>query len=375
MASAGIKKNAEINSAPKNKSCFFPELDYMRGLAIFAVITTHTLVYYSHMPSLSILTYIYMILIAFAKYGVPAFLFVSGFVLYNKYNTKFNLSDFYLKRYTSIIPQYLIFSFLYELWNRGAITTVFINDLLTGGANQHLWFIRLIIELYIAYPVVMHIFNYFKYHNNTKYFLIIVFIINILYNKYTPSYWLIDPFEHLLGWLFYFVLGMYVRDNYESIDILTIRKNWLLITVLICIGSVSKIIELKNAYLSTSTQSNLLNISIIPPLIDMLDCTALTVAVFYTSLILYKTKKARFISIVGSYSFGIYLIHAYIVVFLAFNAYKFGITVDNIFFYPYVFLGALILSMAAIVLIRQLPYHEYITGKVRSEKTVDERTK
>jgi surface polysaccharide O-acyltransferase-like enzyme len=366
-------KDAEMKSTPKNKPRFFPELDYLRGLAILAVITIHSTTYYTQMPAITNLTILYMTLIVLARYGVPTFLLVSGFVLYNKYNKEFDLNEFYIKRFMSIVPAYVIFSFLYERWNYGAITSAFIKDLLTGRANQHLWFIILIIELYIAYPVIMYGYNNFKNYSIAKYFLVAAFFIDIISNTYLESYWFIPQ---ILSWLFYFVLGMYIRDNYESIDIREIaRKYWLLVITVACIGTVLSIIELENTYFSMSILSTLLNIRLFSILLDILQCTALTAIIFYISMILYKKKGAKLISLIGSYSFGIYLIHAYFVVFLAVNAYRFGITLNNILFYPYVFLGALILSMTAVVFIRQLPYHEYIIGKIGYEKSLDKKTK
>lgn len=349
-----------MNSIPKNIPLYFPELDYLKGLAIMAVITIHTLTYFSKMPTITNLTLLYMVVIMLSRYGVPVFLIVSGFVLYNKYNRMFNLNEFYLKRYMTIIPPYLIFSVLYEIWNRGAITTAFINDLLTGRANQHLWFIILIVEIYIAYPVIMHVYNYFKNHSTTKYFLVFVFFIDIIYNTYMQPYWYIPL---MLGWLFYFVLGMYIRDNYESINIKTIsRKYWFLIITVVCIGMVLGIMQLENIHFSKNMLSNLLNIYLFTQLLDILHCTALSVIVFYISMILYRAKKAKFVSVLGLYSFGIYLIHARIVVVVVVTLYKLGISVNNILFYPCTFMVTLIVSLAAVVILKQLPGHEYIIG-------------
>jgi len=366
-------EDVEKKCISKNTPHFFPELDYLRGLAILAVITIHITTYFTKMPAITNLTIVYMTLIVLARYGVPIFILVSGFVLYNKYNKEFKVSEFYIKRYSSIIPPYLIFSALYEKWNRGAITTVFVTDLLTGRANQHLWFIILIIELCITYPVIMYVYNHFKNYSIAKYFLVAAFFINIISNTYLESYWFIPQ---MLGWLFYFVLGMYIRDNYESIDIREIaRKYWPLVITVACIGTVLSIIELENTYFSMSILSNFQNTEIFHQSLYIINCSALTVIIFYISMFLYKKKGAKFISLVGSYSFGIYLIHAYIVVFLAVNLSRLGMTLNNILFYPCVLIVTLISSITAIVIIEQLPYHEYIIGKTSSEKSSVERSK
>jgi probable poly-beta-1,6-N-acetyl-D-glucosamine export protein len=350
-----------MESIPKNVPLLFPEIGYLRGLAIIAVITTHITTYYIKMPTITNLTLVYMIFIVLARYGVPLFLLVSGFVLYNKYNEKFDLNDFYRKRYMSIVPPYIIFSVLYEIWNRGVVTKALITDLLTGGANQHLWFIVLIVEIYLAYPIIMHTYNYFKNHRKAKYFLVTAFFINIVYNTYMQSYWFIP---NMLGFLFYFVLGMYIRDNHELIDRKIISKNyWLFIITVMFIGTAYSIIELENTYFSTSILPNLMNVYIFRQLLYLLHCTALTVLVCYISMFLYRAKKAKFFSVLGLYSFGIYLIHARIVLDVMTILYKQGISVNNILFYPCTFMVTLMVSLAVVVILKQLPGHEYIIGK------------
>jgi peptidoglycan/LPS O-acetylase OafA/YrhL len=363
------EKEAKARSIPITKFHYFHELDYLRGFAILAVITIHAVTYYDQIKTLSNMKIFYMFLMVLASYGVASFFLVSGFALYNKYNTKFNLKEFYIKRFLSIIPAYVIFSFLYEKVNRGNITALFITDLLTGGANQHLWFIIVIIEFYIAYPIIIYSYNLFKNHCATKYYLVLVIFTAIIYNTYMQVYWFIPK---MLGLLFYFVLGMYIRDNYESTDIQIItRKYWLLITAVVSIGTVYFVINLVNATASTPIIPDLMNISIIVYLLNILYITALIVIFLYISTVFYKNRKANFISLVGSYSFGIYLIHAFFVWNLARNSYKLNIVLDDVIFYPYVLLVSLIISMAAVFLIKQLPYHEYIIGKTSSEKSLD----
>jgi hypothetical protein len=66
-----------------------------------------------------------------------------------------------------------------------------------------------------------------KITKKMNYFLVAVFFLDVIYNAYMESYWFIPK---MLGWLFYFVLGMFIRDDYESIDISAIEgKHCLLI--------------------------------------------------------------------------------------------------------------------------------------------------
>jgi peptidoglycan/LPS O-acetylase OafA/YrhL len=123
---------------------------------------------------------------------------------------------------------------------------------------------------------------------------------------------------------------------------------------------VLSIMQLENTYFSKSLLYNFLNIYIFSQLLDMLHCTALTAIVFYISMLLYNAKKAKFVSVLGLYSFGIYLIHARIVFVVAGILSNLGITVNNILFYPCTFMVTLIVSLTVVVIVKQLPYHEYI---------------
>lgn len=71
----------------------------------------------------------------------------------------------------------------------------------------------------------------------------------------------------------------------------------------------------------------------------------------------------------SSYSFGIYLIHARIVNVVAVILDQLGITVNNILFYLSTFMVTLIVSLAVVVILKQLPHHEYIIGKTGSGKS------
>jgi surface polysaccharide O-acyltransferase-like enzyme len=76
----------------------FSEINYLRGLAILSVISIHISGYFTEMTNINLLTTIYMIIDALSQAAVPAFSFVSGFVLYNSYNENFKIVPFYVKK-------------------------------------------------------------------------------------------------------------------------------------------------------------------------------------------------------------------------------------------------------------------------------------
>lgn len=74
--------------------------------------------------------------------------------------------------------------------------------------------------------------------------------------------------------------------------------------------------------------------------------------------------RSRFITYIGNYSFGIFLLH---IIFMYIGVKALGIlslTPQDIFFYPLLFIIMLTMSICAMELLVRLPLHEYIIGSV-----------
>ena len=87
----------------------------------------------------SLVLWIITALSAFTFFGVPHFIFISGVVLYNKYNNGFSLSTFYKKRFNSVLPPYLVWSTFYVAFYYGVPTVytyLFHHPTAQLGSNQ-----------------------------------------------------------------------------------------------------------------------------------------------------------------------------------------------------------------------------------------------
>ena len=102
------------------------------------------------------------------RFTVPMFVFVSGFVLYNKYKAELPIKNFYKKRLMVILIPYLIFSVLYYIVNAqlGFLPALTLNSVITGifnfNASGQFWYIRLILILYIFYPAIVAYYEIIK---------------------------------------------------------------------------------------------------------------------------------------------------------------------------------------------------------------------
>jgi peptidoglycan/LPS O-acetylase OafA/YrhL len=103
----------------------------------------------------------------FSSFAVPTFIFLSGLVMfytyYDKPLTRSELLGFYKKRLVYILLPYVAVSTFYFAL-RMAITTntsllaglkLFVGQLLTGGAYTHLYYMFIMIQFYLLFPLLL----------------------------------------------------------------------------------------------------------------------------------------------------------------------------------------------------------------------------
>ncbi len=205
----------------------------LKGIAIVAVILLHTLSALPwsitrHQPTEELA----IILDQLSRFSVPMFLFLSALGLGLKYqNRKFSTLGFYLRRFTKILPPYILWSVAIFLlltlipewsttgehipWNKWP--AVF----LLGQADYQFYFIPLIIQFYLLYPLLRGL-------NRAWFWLIMitggtsalyVFLLQTgLLASWFPrlahsDYWQYLP---ILGWLGYCGLGTLVASRQLS---------------------------------------------------------------------------------------------------------------------------------------------------------------
>lgn len=332
------------------KRTYYPEINYLRGFAILAVISIHISSSFTKIPSINWLTLAYIVIDAVSHFAVPAFIFISGFVLYNKYNSSFDLKQFYLKRYKTIIPPYIIFSTFYILIKYPVAmllhrtVDIDVTDILhmyiTGTSLYHMWFFILIIQLYVLYPLILKVYTY---SNNVS--LVSAFILSVAFSRYEVT-----------GYLFYFVLGMYLNNHYKNL----ISHKYSLVFPIFIIGTATQVYGYMDDFFSYEFLTN-----IHPYFINIITIVYFTVS-FLVLLEIAKSLsvsgKLKIIDYLGSYSFAIYLIHVLFIFVFKIIFPKIGFGYDNVLFYPVVFILTLGCSVVSTKIIQSIPSSEYIIG-------------
>ena len=153
----------------------------------------------------------YVLLFAISKlfcFSVPAFIFLSGCKLHNKYKDNIiNIAKFYTGRLKTIVLPYLVSVLIYFLYyyQKG---WVLISDLpeyiFLGTLSAQFYYIVIAVQFYLVFPLLLPLFSRFP-----KTFTAISFIVTISFLEFfTFTY-----SDRFIGtYLFYFALGMFFSE-------------------------------------------------------------------------------------------------------------------------------------------------------------------
>ena len=368
----------------KNSGEWFQEIGYFRAIAVIEVIILHTtaVVYQLDLTTFTLQTSLIKALYAFTSLAVPHFIFISGFVLSNKYKKDFSVSEFYKKRFSAILLPYLIFTAFYVCYFYvGAALYRSVFHLTTAGHNVspsviqlineygtaliigvgQLWFIVLLMQLYLLYPLLIRLYNRFGMQKNPMYLLLVLLLAQIVYVSLATPLQEQLPVKDMFLWsIFYFVFGFFACEHYSAI-----REK----LVQIDLKSITLGVVLATAYYAIVFNSSDTGGYLLWQITTPFYC--LLLIAFYLRIgILWKSPHntlTRAMEKISEDSFGIFLTHGFFVTAYTFTLPIVGLTYTNPFFYltlaPLV-LGSSYLSVEAIY---RLPFGYAIIGKRRKK--------
>lgn len=370
------------------------EVEFLRAFAILAVISIHTFVYFTEVQGVNLLVITTLLVGVFSEFAVPLFIFISGFVLYLNYNSKFSQYMFYKKRVDSILLPYIVFSTLYTFSNiafsaiNGKLKIPSTGDVifhfLTASSSVHLWFIALIFQFYIFYPYLTKLYEKFL-PNYELFFIGATLVIQQLWlitkaiaSDYFISSTFFNSYAHLntaintlltrvfLSYIFYFILGVYVSKNYDRLkDQIVKERQWIFPIILIFTGTIS-VFRIKGILEYGSFSKIPEQYFIVPYLIQSIFFPLIFLIFFRISFKLLNTgnKYSNTILSVGKYSFGIYLIHIlYLRIIKEIIFPKLGIYPNHWIFYPVLFMLTLSISYFSVHLIANSRYGRIVGVK------------
>ncbi|MFZ7103619.1 MAG: acyltransferase [Peptococcaceae bacterium] len=205
------------------------EINILRVIGVFAVIFIHTTAGpVSTLQKGSWLFILFAVLNRSLQFAVPLFIFISGFVLfYNyRYDPRLKVGDFWKKRLKGVLIPYLIWTMIfYGFFILAGYYTFswsfFFKKLFLADMVYHLYFVLLIIQFYLLFPIFHYLFN--KEH--AVLMLGILLALNLLFMKFAYFPYA-DRF--FLQYIFFFALGCFFAKNKEQLSVLITGNKYFL---------------------------------------------------------------------------------------------------------------------------------------------------
>jgi len=365
------------NTAGTKPSVLIPEVFFLRGLASVAVVVNHVVGLTYRMCGYQ--APLMMVLDQVSRIGTPLFVFISAVLLFHRYLERpLNLKEFYLGRFTKILLPYIVWSLFYERlrlsWNESVTFTSVITDLLNGRAVFHLYFIIVITKFYLLFPLFHYGLRRCKHQ--IKPLLATVFILNcavLMMVNYFPralkgipvlAQFSANYESSLLSWLFYIVLGYMVAADLEGYRNFARRRLLPMAAGALLVGVVM-VAEFFLFHADTTREfasSRPVLLFLIPLLLPVL---------FALSAPDRAVAKRRpwldAIAAYSLYSFGIYLVHIYILYRVEVLYVNSGLTLGPLAQFAVFLPLTLALSLALTFLVSRLPLGGYLitVAKVR----------
>lgn len=133
----------------------------LRGAGALAVVVLHA----SSGPltqesSLGRVSWLLLLPNVMARFAVPVFVILSGMGLTLSARPDEGYRKFLVRRLSSILPAYVLWSLIYA-WlipkHEALSVRAFVEDLYTGHASNHLYFVPAIVRLYLLYPLMRYV--------------------------------------------------------------------------------------------------------------------------------------------------------------------------------------------------------------------------
>jgi len=371
----------------RNSPKWLQEFQYFRAVSIFEIILLHTIVPASVgfailllVPALqrAILTFV----VASTWLAVPQFIFISGFVLYNKYKRDFSVRQFYKKRLYAVLWPYVIFSVFYFIFERFFLThnlSIEIYPIVRGlavgtvtGNIGPLWFIALLLQFYLLYPLLVRIYN--RSARRLSVALGVLTVVLFIQIVYTSILVLPPPYIEgqtnfrvlFLSNIFYFMFGIFACHHYTTIKQKIVRLSLPLLMVVVALAAVGYTIIFYNFLFEGPPAYYVLLFHVLGPFYCMLLIVFwLKVSVIWAgphSLFTRSMEK------IGQDSFGLYLTHPFFIAIFGPALIVIGLSLSNLLYYPLLFVLVLAASYVTVQVIYRLPFSQIIIGTPRRSK-------
>jgi len=337
-------------------------IDILRILAILAVVLIHTTTLTIQTSSNNLSDFSFSLFLnQAARFAVPMFFFISGYVLELNYNFHTSYLSYLKNRASKIVIPYIFWSLFYYFLIFKNHSESFISALLNGDSSYQLYFIPALFIFYLIFPIL---------HKNYKY-ISKLWILSLLagmqlfilgldyYLKPLPFFY---PISIILLNYFVFIFGIFVAEN-KNLFLLIISKCKYVLPIFTLSLAIFIYIEGKLRYLKTLNYLSFY--SQWRPSVFIYSLSIICMLFYFLKKIDLKKIHLKSLS---NLSFFVYFIHIAILTkvwgnagLLIFNQITTG-GLGRIIFDPFIYTIVVIISFTIAFFVHKIPHLKIITG-------------
>jgi peptidoglycan/LPS O-acetylase OafA/YrhL len=147
------------------------QVDYLRVFGLTTIVIIHSLGFFFSLSVFGPFSHdMQGLALNLLRYGRFIFMFVTGLVFFYNYQDKaINLTRFYKRRFNNLVLPYIIWTAFYLLLSKssmlvhwesiGGFLVLWWQNIFSGNAFYHLYYIVVSIEFYLIFPLLVRIFK------------------------------------------------------------------------------------------------------------------------------------------------------------------------------------------------------------------------
>lgn len=354
-----------------------PEFKVLQSIAFLAVVLQSSLLYTMNQGNILLEQSLIMgMLFNLAKFSAPAFIFIVGFHLIRQYTKQLVYTEYIYEKASHLLIPYFFWSILY-LFTTNEIVTMQsgIKSLLLGTAAPHLWYVIMMFQIHLLFPLLCTLFYWFQKRTENKkdiykymtifaclYFLLMWYSSHYIFNgeKLTNSTILHYTDRSFFFYSFYFVMGGIAAVALKTWR-LFVMKHIPLVTILFFVLFLFINYELFSFYGANSihlTVSTYLK----PSMFLYIVCEIIILYVLSITIVQRRGFLYKALRFIGNYTYGAYLAHFFFLQLCTKFLSLFALQENTILYSLLLFIVTATISLATMFIVSILPFHTWITG-------------
>jgi len=210
---------------------YVKSIDSLRTFTILAVLLIHTTTRTLEVAKFDLVNFPFTIFLnQIARFAVPLFFIISGFVLETNYGQQSGYFNFIKKRFSKIFIPYIFWSGIYYFFVYSQNHENFFQVILKGNASYQLYFIPTLCIFYLMFPFIHKMYKVVS----NKFFLLFILLTQtwLLYRDYfVKEFKFADPIHIAILAYFLFIIGIIAARNKEAINSFVHKWKYLLLIV------------------------------------------------------------------------------------------------------------------------------------------------